>query len=173
MLKAFEYYSRTTDFLMKLILAVSGVIIGLDVISILAEAVGRCIIGSSRAFMEEFPRLLMPFVTFPMMGVLLKLNRHINVEVLPEKLSGRPRNVLMAIIYLVVIFVAAQFFMAGLSAVAYLYKTGFETQTEIILPVWITYLPFPVGFGFLVLFAFELLWREVISFIKPPEVLEK
>ena len=38
---------------------------------------------------------------------------------------------------------------------------GFETLTEFVFPVWVTYLPFPVGFGMLILFAVEMLWQEL------------
>jgi hypothetical protein len=43
---------------------------------------------------------------------------------------------------------------------------GFETHTEIIFKFWVTYLPFPIGFGLLILFAVELLWSELVTLIK-------
>jgi len=60
--------------------------------------------------------------------------------------------------------VAVQFCAAGIIAVRYYYQMGFETQMEIIFKLWVTYLPFPIGFGLLVLFAVEMLWSEWVVF---------
>ena len=164
--KALQYYQKVTGLLFKLILAFAALIIGLDVLAIFLEAAGRYIVGSSRAFMEELPRLMVPFVVFPMMGVLLKLKKHIGVDVLPERLDGKKRALLMIVVYSVILTVAVQFLIAGVAAVKYYYQMGFETQTEIIFPVWATYLPFPVGFGVLILVAVEMLWEELLTLIK-------
>ena len=66
--KALSYFQKMTDVLAKVILGLAAVIIGLDVLSIFLEVLGRYMVGSSRAFMEELPRILVPFVVFPMIG---------------------------------------------------------------------------------------------------------
>jgi len=164
--KALAHYQKAMDVLYKIILAVAAIIIGLDVLSIFLEAVGRYLVGTSRAFMEELPRLMVPFVVFPMMGVLLKLKKHVAVDILPERLTGKLRSVVLIVVYAVVVAVACEFFMAGIIAVTYYYQMGFETHTEIVFKLWFTYLPFPIGFGLLVLFAVELLWAELVILIK-------
>ena len=164
--KALGYYQKVTGILFKAIIILSAVIVGFDVLSIFLEALGRYLLGHSRAFMEELPRLLVPVVVFPMMGVLLKLKRHINVDLLPVKLEGKARSLLMIVVYSVVVGVAVLFLIAGILAVQYYYAMGFETHTEIIFKFWVTYLPFPIGFGFLILFAVELLWSELVTLIK-------
>lgn len=164
--KALGYFQKMTDVLARIILVLGAIIIGLDVLSIFLEAVGRYLVGSSRAFMEELPRILVPFVVFPMMGVLLKLKRHIAVDVLPERLKGKGRSLLLIVVYSVVLAVAIQFLIAGVIAVRYYFQMGFETHTEIVFKFWVTYLPFPVGFGLLILFAVELLWQELVTLIK-------
>ena len=164
--KALEVYRRITQVLFKVIMSLAAVIVGLDVLSIFLEAVGRYVVGSSRAFMEELPRLMVPFVVFPMMGVLLKIKKHISVDILPEKITGKARSLLMIVVYSVVVAVSIQFFMAGILSVRYYYEMGFETHTEIIFKLWVTYLPFPIGFGLLILFAIELVWEELVNFLK-------
>jgi TRAP-type C4-dicarboxylate transport system permease small subunit len=164
--KALSYFQKMTDVLAKLILGLAAVIIGFDVLSIFLEVLGRYMVGSSRAFMEELPRILVPLVVFPMMGVLLKLKKHITVDVLPERLKGKRRSVLLIVVYSVVLAVAIQFLIAGVIAVRYYFEMGFETHTEIVFKFWVTYLPFPVGFGLLILFAVELLWQELITLIR-------
>jgi len=162
----FRVYQRFTEFILKVVLAFASIVIGLDVLSIFLEALGRYVFGSSRAFMEEFPRLLVPFVVFPMMGVLLKFKRHIGVDVLPDMLEGKKRALILIIAYSVVLAVAVQFLFAGVIAVKYYYQMGFETQTEIIFPVWVTYLPFPLGFGLLILFSLEMIFQELMTLMK-------
>ena len=164
--KALGYYQMMTGILFKAIIILSAVIIGFDVFSIFLEALGRYLLGHSRAFMEELPRLMVPVVVFPMMGVLLKLKRHINVDILPVKLEGKARSLLLIVVYSVVVGVAVLFLIAGILAVKYYYDMGFETHTEIIFKFWVTYLPFPIGFGLLILFAVELLWSELVTLIK-------
>ena len=158
--------SKVMDYLAKAIFALASLIVGLDVLSIFAEAVGRYIVGQSRAFMEELPRLAIPLVVFPMMGVLLRYKRHITVDVLPEKLSEKGRSLLMIVVYSVVLAVAAEFLIAGIIAVKKYWQLGFETHTEIVFKIWVTYLPFPVGFGLLALFAIELIWQELMHLIR-------
>ena len=160
------YYQKMIEILSKIIITLSAIIMGLCVFSLFLEAVGRYLIGSSRAFMEELPRLMVPFVVFPMMGVLLKLQKHIAVDILPERLKGKTRSLILLLVYGVVVAVASQFFIAGMMAVRYYYEMGFETHTEIIFKLWVTYLPFPIGFGLLILFAVERLWSELITLIK-------
>jgi len=164
--KALEYYQKVTKVLCKVILAFAAVVIGLDVLSIFLEALGRYLFGSSRAFMEEFPRLLVPFVVFPMMGVLLRLKKHIAVEIFPHKLNRQKQALLMTVVYAIVLAIAIEFLIAGVVSVRYYQQIGFESHTEFVFPIWWSYLPFPVGFGLLILFAIEMLWQELLTLIK-------
>ena len=164
--KALRTYQKIIELIGKIILTLAAIVIGLDVLSIFLEAVGRYVVGSSRAFMEELPRLFVPIIVFPMMGVLLRLKKHINVEILPERLGDKSRSLLFIVVYSVVIAVAIQFLIAGIIAVQRYYQLGYETHTEIVFKVWVTYLPFPIGFGLLILFAVESLWSELVTLIK-------
>jgi len=164
--KALARYQQFTGALAKAILVIAAIIVGLDIVFLFSEALGRYFLGHSRAFMEELPRISMPFVVFPMMGVLLKFKKHISVEILPEKLSGKNRTLLMLIVALFIMAISVQFMIAGIIAVNHFRELGFETHTEIVLKIWITYLPFPIGFGLLFLFSVEMFWQELISLIK-------
>jgi TRAP-type C4-dicarboxylate transport system permease small subunit len=154
--RAFGYYSWVMGGIAKLILAVSAIIIGIDVFLIFFEAIGRYVTGTSRALTEEIPRL-------PMMGVLYREGRHISMEVLHEKLSGKLLSYLKLLVHMVVMGSAIQFFIAGSVAVEYFRQMGFATRTELVFAVWITYLPFPVGFGLFFLFSLEMAWKEALN----------
>ncbi len=164
--KVLIHYQKFTDILLKIILVSACTLIGLDVLLIFLEVSSRYLIGSSQAFMEELPRLLIPFIVFPMMGVLLKLQKHIAVEILPERLRGRNRSLLLIVVYCTVLALAIQFFIAGVVTINYYYEMGFEIDDTINLKYWVAYLPFPIGFGLLILFAIDMLWQELVNLIK-------
>lgn len=159
-------YQVMIDLLQNLIIVIACLLIGLDVFFIFVEVASRYLIGSSQAVLEEFPRLMLPFVVFPMMGVLLKKKRHIAVEILPDLLTARKRSLLLILVYSVVLALSIQFFIAGATTVHYFYEIGFEIQGEITIKNWVACLPFPIGFGLLGLFAVDLLVRELGSLIQ-------
>jgi TRAP-type C4-dicarboxylate transport system permease small subunit len=159
--KFLSIYNQVTGTLSKIILGFAAVIIGLNVAAISAEAAARYLWGSSQAFMEEFPRLLVPFIVFPMMGVLLKAGKHISVEILPQKLEGKYRSFLLIIVYGVILVISLEFCIAGISAVSYFKMIGLASITEWTFPMWWVYTTFPVGFALLIFFDLELLLREI------------
>lgn len=166
--------NNAADKLSSAILAFSGAIIGVTVVLILAESLSRNILGYSRAFMEEFPRLLVPFFVFPMMGVLYKAKRHITVDILPTKLAPVRLLILNLFIDAVVVAVALQMFFAGLQAVSHFRMMGLMSVTEWPFPMWWAYLSFPIGFGLLTIFVLsnllENLWR-LYQLIKKNDLL--
>ncbi len=164
--KALSYYKIFTDLLMKSILVCAGILMAFDIVCIFIEVVSRLVFGSSMAQLEELPRLFIPFIVFPMMGVLLKLKKHVSVDILPEALEGKNRSILMIIVYSAVLAISIVFFLAGIFTVQYYYEMNFEIQTEIIFKCWIIYMAFPVGFGLLILFAVEMVWEEVVLLVR-------
>jgi TRAP-type C4-dicarboxylate transport system permease small subunit len=151
---------KLNDVLSRLLLAAGAIIIAVIVLSLFAEAVARYVFGSSQAFMEEMPRLLVPFVVFPLMGALLRAGRHIAVEVIPGRLAGLKRHVLMIAVHAVTTAVGGQFTLSGMLAVLHFKAMGLVSVSEWAVPMWCVYLAFPVGFGLLTLSGLELLLRE-------------
>jgi TRAP-type C4-dicarboxylate transport system permease small subunit len=151
--KAIAFFKKVTTVLTVIITALAAAIIALDVLSLFIESVGRYLLGSSRAFMEEFPRLLVPFFVFPMMSVLYKSGRHISVDLLPNRLSSRYKIMLRIVVGAVVLGVAVEMIIAGMSAVSHFKMMGLMSVTEWTLPMWWIYLSFPLGFGLLAIFA--------------------
>jgi TRAP-type C4-dicarboxylate transport system permease small subunit len=155
MRKVIRWFQSVTYVLSIMIVAFAAFIIALNVLSLFFESITRYLLGTSRAFMEEFPRLLVPFFVFPMLGVLYKAGRHISVDVLPEKLSPKFRAMLKIAVSAVVLGVAAEMVLAGTKAVAQFKMMGLMSVTEWVFPMWWVYLTFPVGFGLLIIFVLE------------------
>lgn len=158
--KFISYYGKATTVVAWLVLAFAALLIGAIVASIFVEALARYLFDSSQAFMEELPRQAIAFIVFPMMGALLKTGKHLSVDLLPIKLKGRQHTKLLIIVYAIVLVVAMQFFLSGISTVLFYKAMGQVTQTEIVIPLWWVYSAFPIGFGLLIFFDFELLLKE-------------
>lgn len=155
MRKAVRWFQSVTHVLSIVIVTFAAFIIALNVLSLFFESITRYIMGSSRAFMEEFPRLLVPFFVFPMLGVLYKAGRHISVDVLPEKLSPKSKILLRIAVSAVVLGVAVEMVLSGTKAVAQFKMMGLMSVTEWVFPMWWVYLTFPLGFGLLIIFVLE------------------
>jgi hypothetical protein len=65
----------------------SALIIGLSALAICIQVVGRSF-GLTFGIFEEGPRLFFCYAVLPMLGILYRRGRHINVEILPNQLNG-------------------------------------------------------------------------------------
>ncbi len=158
--KILTRFTKFNNGLAGVLLAFGALITAVLVLSLFAGAVSRYLIGGSHAFLEEIPRMIVPFAVFPLMGPLLRTGRHISVDVLPDRLKPPGRHILMVLVYGVCFLVAAQFTIAGMSAVSHFKTMGLVSVTEWVVPMWCIYAAFPLGFGLLCLFALELMLIE-------------
>jgi len=162
------WWNRLNNFLEKVLMAVACIILAGATLSLSAEAFGRTLFSRTWGLMEELPALFMPYVVFLLLGVALKRNLHVSVDLLPTFLKGRAKAILMAIIYLVIGMGSCLLLFGALLGVRGFYQMGFKTTTEIAFPIWIFYLSLVLGFGLLILFSAEMFVGSVISLAKDP-----
>jgi len=160
------YWSRVSHFLEKVLVAVACIILAGSTLCLSAEALGRTLFNRTWGFMEELPSLFMPYLVFLLLGVALKRNLHVSVDLLPTFLKGRARAILMIIIYLVIGMGSCLLLYGAILGVKGFYQMGFKTTTEISFPIWVFYLSLVIGFGLLILFAAEMFVGSVISLRK-------
>jgi len=153
-------YVRINDAISVVILALGAVIVGFAVVALFSGAVERYVSGIGYAWLDDMPPMLLPWAVFPILGVLIRSDRHIAVEVLPTMLRGRARTLLRLAVYLVCLAAALTFFWAGVDAVAFFRELGEVSESEIEFPIWTMYLSFPVGFGLLANFSLEAALKE-------------
>ena len=72
MKKIASAYNRFSAGLEKFLIFMACLIMGIDTVLIFSEVISRYFFQASRAFMEEYPRLFLPYIIFPLLGVLLK-----------------------------------------------------------------------------------------------------
>ena len=159
-------WSRVSHFLEKILVAVACIILAGSTLSLSAEALSRTFFNRTWGLMEELPSLFMPYLVFLLLGVALKRNLHVSVDLLPTLLKGRAKAILMAIIYLVIGMGSGLLLYGAFLGVRGFYQMGFKTTTEIAFPIWIFYLSLVLGFGLLILFAAEMFVGSVISLAK-------
>lgn len=160
------WWSRASSFLEKVLLAVGCIILAGITLSLAAEALGRTFFSRTWGLMEELPALFMPYLVFLLLGVALKRNLHVSVDLLPTFLKGRAKAVLLAAIPLLVGIGSCILLYGAVLGVKGFYRMGFKTTTEIAFPMWIFYLALAIGFGLLILFAAEMFGKSIISLAK-------
>jgi TRAP-type C4-dicarboxylate transport system permease small subunit len=161
MVAALRLLSPVNDWLARLIAFVSSVIVLIIVVVVFAGVALRFLTGQGHATMQELPPLLMPWLIFPLLGVLLRSESHITVDFLPAILSERPRRFLRVAVAFVALVGGAIFCQAGLEAVELFRLTGQVTEMELEFPIWWVYVSFPVGFAILLSFALEIVLRAI------------
>ena len=156
-----HWWSRVSHLLEKVLMAVACIILAGTTLSLSAEAVARALFSRTWGLMEELPSLFMPYLVFLLLGVALKRNLHVSVDLLPTFLKGRAKAVLEALIYLATGIGACILLYGAMLGVKGFYQMGLKTTMEIAFPLWIFYLALVIGFGLLFLFAAEMFVKSI------------
>lgn len=148
-------YVRFSALLARLCLVVASAAIAFAVFALTASALERLFIGISFAVLNDLPPQLMPWVVFPMMGVLLRRDKHVTVDFLPNLLTGRRRAALDLAVGLVVAVASVVFLAGGSEALGFFIMLNQVSETGLDFPLWWIYAAFPVGFAILLWFSVE------------------
>lgn len=158
-----RWWSRASPFLEKVLTAVACIILAGTTLSLSAEALARTFFSRTWGLMEELPSLFMPYLVFLLLGVALKRNLHVSVDLLPIFLKGRARALLEAAIYLATAVGSCMLLYGAVLGVKGFYQMGLRTTTEIAFPLWAFYLSLVIGFALLILFAAEMMVKSITS----------
>ena len=148
-------YSAINDGISAVVLTLGAAIVAFAVLALFGSAVERHVSGVGYTWLIDFPPLLLPWAVFPILGLLIRYDRHVRVELLLAGLDVRGRSLVRLVAYLTCVVVGVVFGVASADAVAFFRQLGEVSETEIQVPLWTLYLSFPVGFGLLANFAFE------------------
>jgi len=156
------FLSRINTVIEKLAVGLGMCILAFAALALFAQAVERHTTGQGYAWMNDFPPFLVPWCVFPVMGVLLRSDRHITVELAPTLLHGNALHLLNLFVGLICLAAGLYFCWTGSAAVGFFQMLGEYTETEIRIPFWWLYAAFPTGFGILALFALERVLQEIL-----------
>ena len=91
-----EAYKKFNDGLEWLIVGFTGLLVLVIVALPFISAVVRYVTGEGYTWLAEAPPQLVPWVVFPLLGVVLRHDGHIAVDVMPHYLKGRALTLLRA-----------------------------------------------------------------------------
>lgn len=165
-LKLITAYNQFSDWLQRVLPAASGSLVALAGLFMVVEVITRYLFHASHGFMEELPRYFIICATFFIAPVMLKLEQHISVDILPTTLKGKKREVLMLIINLLTLTACVYLLIAAFGAIIYHYGAGTASFTELEIPMWIIFVSFGIGSVLLVMYAIELSIRSLLSLLR-------
>ncbi|MBT6274302.1 MAG: TRAP transporter small permease subunit [Chromatiales bacterium] len=163
-----RWLRRLNDLLAVIATGIGMAVIGFACLALFIQVVERHVTGQGYAWMSDFPPFLVPWCVFPLMGVLLREDQHIKVEVAPNMLKGKALVGLKLFIGVICLVSGVYFCWAGTLAVQFFVMLGEITETEIEIPFWYLYAAFPVGFGVFSLFALERVLEQGLELIGHP-----
>lgn len=159
---------RSINRCLEIVTAVtSSAIAAAMVLALTLSAITRYVSGTGYDWFIELPPALVPWMVFPLLGPLMRSGSHIQVDFLPNFLSGKKLLALRAVVNATVLCGALIFFVAGNEAVALFQRLGQLMELELEIPIWWMYLAFPTGFAILALFSLELLLETIKEYFAP------
>ena len=141
----------------KIVFFIAMAIVSIMVLALTASAITRYISGHGFDWFIELPPALVSWLVFPMLGPLLKMGSHIEVDFVSTFMSLRSIKIVKFFVYFISLLSSFIFFKAGLDATVLFYNLGQMMELEIDIPIWYMFLSFPVGFVIMGLFSLELL----------------
>ena len=126
--------------------------------------------GFGLTILQEMPPEFAGYIAFPLMGILLKMERHVSVDIIKFYLRGKALGIVAIVISLFTILGGLMLMYAALIALGYYWKTGQAFDTEIPIPNWIIELGLVIGSAILVIFAVEMFVRSILGFRHPAEL---
>lgn len=148
--------------------SVSCILMILILALVFSEVVARYLFGQSYGFMEEFSKWSQIWFGYLMLGVIENRRRHIAVDILPRRLSGGYKTLLLVVLDIISLVFCAVLFWSGLEFSLVVKGLGEVTALAISVPMWIVRLCVPLGTIFLAFFSIEHLVTDIRSLGKHP-----
>jgi len=150
---------RTTEFIETAVLG-SGIIIMAGLL--IANVIGRNLLGSSVPGIFELSQILIIVITFIGLGYGFRKARHISMTAFYDQLQGTPRKA--ALVAIMIVTGCMMFYLAyiGLEYVINAYGRGSRTSAYRI-PWWTVYSVAPLGFTLAGIQLFLAAFRNLTS----------
>ncbi|GGZ16464.1 C4-dicarboxylate ABC transporter permease [Echinicola pacifica] len=130
------------------------VIMALMVINVTWQVLSRYILMSPSSFTDELARFLLIWLGMLGAAYVAGHNEHLAIDILPSKLSGKPKMRLMVFIHLIIIcFAVPVMIFGGCNLVYITYMLG-QKSTTLQIPLAYVYTVIPIS-GILI-FAYQI-----------------
>ena len=138
---------------------VPGLLVALIAIGTCADVLLRNLGFSGLYGMLEVIEFSLLVLTMAGVGYIMRINRHVTVDILGEYLPPRVGRVVPLIATILAIVISVIFLAIGVFTTIDSFKSGATIQKEFIIPEWWPVATIPIGFFFLTV---ELIRRFVI-----------
>jgi TRAP-type C4-dicarboxylate transport system permease small subunit len=159
----YEVYRRVNDVIERLIVLIAGLAVAVVVVLPFLGFAVRGLTGEGYTFLAETPPQLVPWIVLPMIGVLLRRDGHIAVDMLQHMLTGRALTALRVTVLLISLLSVCVMAFYGARTTAFFATLGQLSTTEIEFPLWYLYISFPIGFALAANFCLESLIGEALG----------
>ncbi len=160
MTEFYHCYRRFNDGLEGVLLALASVVVAVVVVLPFASFAVRTLTGEGYSFLAETAPQLVPWMVFPVLGILLRRDSHITVDVLPHFLSGKRLRYLRILVLMICLLATLLMGIFGISTTSFYAKLGQLSTTEIEFPLWYLYMSYPIGFLLAANFCLESMIGE-------------
>jgi TRAP-type C4-dicarboxylate transport system permease small subunit len=129
----------------------AALLVGSAVLVVCQMVVLRYFLSASTIWQTEFVTFSLVGATFIGGPYVALVKGHVNIDLLPMHVGHGARLRLALFASSVALLFSAVVFVTGLQLWLEAWEGGWRTDTIWSLPLWIPYLPMPVGFGLLAL----------------------
>ena len=133
---------------------------------VFAEVISRYVFGISHEFVPAISSWCMVWMTYFMLGVILRARQHINIDVLPTRLPPRYRVPLLTFFDVVSLLFAVLLCYGGTQYDLMVKHSDIYAVTVQFIPMWIARICVPLGGVFLAFFSCENLIGDVQHLLK-------
>ena len=116
------------------------------------EVFSRYLFHSSHGWLEEIVNLSM-ITVFVVSGVVLKKGGHIRVDFILNKFGRQMKEGIELALNLITLAISVLFFYSGICVVRNYIAQGVTSPTELQLPMFVIFLPLPIGFALLSIYS--------------------
>ena len=159
----YDTYRRVNDVVERVVVIVACAIVAVVVLLPFVGVVVRWATGEGYSFLAETAPQLVPWVVFPMIGVLLRHEGHIAVDMLPHFLRGGALTALRILVLAICTVSTAVMAWFGARTTAFFANLGQLSTTEIEFPLWYLYVSYPIGLALAASFCLESLIGESVG----------
>ncbi len=159
----YDAYRRLNDWVEAAIVVLACAVAAIVVLLPFVGVTVRLLTGEGYSFLAETAPQLVPWMVFPMLGVLLRRDSHIAVDMLPHYLSGGALTALRVLVLAICVAATAAMGWFGAQTTAFFARLGQLSTTEVEFPLWYLYVSYPIGLFLAASFALESLIGEALG----------
>ena len=139
------------DRILSILATLCSVLLFFMMLFVCYEVVMRYFFNSPTNWVVDISSFILLFFPFLVGAWILKRNEHVRMDLLLTRLSPKSQARLNTITYLIAAAASLTLTYYGFTTAQELYKMGYRTNTNLIIPKWPILAVIPIGFFFLFL----------------------